>query len=68
VLYLNEDWARDDGGELRLHLDAAEAGKIQDVLPVGGTLVLFLSEHFAHEVLPANRERLSLAGWFRTRG
>ena len=68
VLYLNEDWARDDGGELRLHLDAAASGKIQDVLPVGGTLVLFLSEHFAHEVLPANRERLSLAGWFRTRG
>ncbi len=67
VLYLNENWAREDGGELRLHLDAGKAGKLADVLPVGGTLVLFLSERFAHEVLPGKRERLSLAGWFRTR-
>jgi SM-20-related protein len=68
VLYLNENWVRADGGELRLHLDAAEPEKFQDVLPVGGTLVLFLSERFAHEVLPAKRERISLAGWFRARG
>lgn len=67
VLYLNENWTREDGGELRLHLDAAEAGKFEDVLPAGGTLVLFLSERFAHEVLPAKRERLSIAGWFKTR-
>jgi SM-20-related protein len=68
VLYMNENWARQDGGELRLHLDAAGAGKFEDVLPVAGALVLFLSERFTHEVLPAKRERLSLAGWFRTRG
>ena len=67
VLYLNENWAREDGGELRLHLDAGQTGQFEDVLPVGGTLVLFLSERFTHEVLPARRERLSLAGWFRTR-
>jgi SM-20-related protein len=68
VLYLNENWERENGGELRLHLDASETGKFEDVLPVGGTLVLFLSERFAHEVLPAKRERLSLAGWFKSRG
>jgi len=67
VLYLNDNWAREDGGELRLHLDAGEKGEFEDVLPVGGTLVLFLSERFAHEVLPAKRERLSLAGWFKSR-
>jgi len=67
ALYLNEDWTREDGGELRLHLDAGETGKFEDVLPVGGTLVTFLSARFAHEVLPAKRERLSLAGWFKTR-
>jgi SM-20-related protein len=66
VLYLNENWGREDGGELRLHLNAGE-GKFKDVLPIGGTLVLFLSERFAHEVLPGKRERLSLAGWFKTR-
>lgn len=67
VLYLNENWTHEDGGELRLHLDAAESEKFEDVLPVGGTLVLFLSERFAHEVMPAKRERLSLAGWFKSR-
>ena len=67
VLYLNENWARQDGGELRLHLAEAESGKFEDVLPVGGMLVVFLSERFVHEVLPAKRERLSLAGWFKTR-
>jgi SM-20-related protein len=68
VLYLNENWAREDGGELRLHLDAGETGQVADVLPVGGTLVLFLSQRIAHEVLPGKRERLSIAGWFKTRG
>jgi len=65
VLYLNEAWSADDGGQLRLYL---EDGGHADVLPEGGTLALFLSERFAHEVLPASRERLSLAGWFRRRG
>lgn len=30
-----------------------------------GTLVVFLSEEFEHEVLPAKRDRYSIAGWFR---
>ena len=42
-------------------------GRSFDVLPRGGTLVVFLSDRFPHEVLPARRERLSLAGWFRRR-
>jgi len=29
--------------------------------------VIFLSARFAHEVLPAKRERLSIAGWFKSR-
>ena len=32
-----------------------------------GTFVAFLSADFEHEVLPARRERLALAGWFRRR-
>lgn len=63
VIYLNRDWQADDGGALRLHLPD---GPI-DVPPVGGTLVLFLSDEIEHEVLPARRERLSIAGWFRRR-
>ena len=66
VLYLNENWKPGDGGELRLYLDGHGAG-FEDVLPLGGRLVIFLSGRFAHEVLPAKRERLSIAGWFKTR-
>ncbi len=63
VIYLNEAWSPADGGALRLHTDAGEV----EVLPEGGTLVLFESARFEHEVLCARRERLSVAGWFRRR-
>jgi len=68
VLYLNDGWENGDGGALRLFLGDGENAEHVDVHPAGGTLVLFLSERFAHEVLPAKRERLSLAGWFKSRG
>jgi SM-20-related protein len=64
VLYLNSNWKAQHGGALRLHLDE---DKSLDVLPLAGRIVFFLSAKFWHEVLPANRERLSLTGWFRTR-
>lgn len=63
VLYLNEDWAPGDGGEL---LIATPGGDVR-VEPRGGTLVAFLSQRFKHEVLPAARTRRSLTGWFRLR-
>ncbi|MGH8629269.1 MAG: 2OG-Fe(II) oxygenase [Burkholderiales bacterium] len=65
VLYLNDAWAAVDGGALRIHLDPPERNV--DILPQGGVLVCFLSERFEHEVLPAGRDRWSVAGWFRTR-
>lgn len=68
VLYLNDDWQASDGGALRLYLDAAGAGPWIDVLPCAGTLAVFITEGRWHEVLPANRERMSLTGFFRTRG
>ena len=70
VLYLNDNWQEDEGGELRLHLNEAasnNASKYIDILPIAGRLVLFLSADFWHEVLPATRNRISLTGWFRTR-
>lgn len=66
VLYLNEDWQLEDGGELVIYAPNSTV-EITRVLPQMGTLVLFLSEEFPHEVLPARRERFSLTGWFRTR-
>ena len=65
VLYLNEAWTTRDGGMLRIYLPKNQSS---DILPLGGTLVCFLAERFEHEVLPATRERLSIAGWFRRRG
>lgn len=64
TLYLNPDWQAEDGGQLRLYLDASTH---VDILPEAGTLVCFLSAEFLHEVLPAQRERLSITGWFRQR-
>ncbi len=63
VLYLNDDWQVGDGGELCLY---TEAGPIH-VQPRGGSLVLFLSARFEHEVLISQRPRCSMAGWFRRR-
>ena len=63
VVYLNEAWTAADGGELGVYTDARRIC----VLPAGGTLALFESARFEHEVLAAGRERLSVAGWFRRR-
>jgi len=64
VLYLNRDWRTETGGQLRLYLPQ---NPHVDIYPTAGTLVLFLSAEFDHEVLLATRERLSVAGWFRRR-
>lgn len=64
VTYLNPGWASTEGGELVLYRDDQDRDGIK-VQPLMGTLVLFLSEEFPHEVLPASRDRYSIAGWFR---
>jgi SM-20-related protein len=64
VFYLNDAWQPSEGGALRLHLPD---GGWHDIAPLGGTLVLFLSADFEHEVLPATRRRLSIACWMRQR-
>jgi len=67
ILYLNENWHSEDGGQLRMYLDKKDENRFIDISPQAGTLVVFLSSDFLHEVLPAKRERLSVTGWFRTR-
>jgi SM-20-related protein len=59
ICYLNEDWKKEHGGQLRIYLPE---GPI-DILPVAGRIVCFRSDQLEHEVLPATRERLSLTGW-----
>lgn len=65
VLYLNEDWDDENGGEMVLYSDSQPAQILRRVMPERGTLAVFLSEEFPHEVLPANRDRYSIAGWYR---
>jgi SM-20-related protein len=62
-LYLNPNWDESDGGALRLY----EGERTFDVYPHAGTFAIFRSDAIAHEVLPAQRERFSLTGWFKRR-
>ncbi|HPE60651.1 MAG: 2OG-Fe(II) oxygenase [Thiothrix sp.] len=78
VLYLNPDWQDGDGGELVVHAPRPEQAarlpglalpatgtELVRVQPLAGTLVVFLSEVFPHEVLPVHKPRYSVTGWFR---
>ena len=65
VLYLNEHWQADWGGQLRLWPSPQAQEAVVTVPPLGGTLVAFLSEQIPLEVLAAHHERYSIAGWFR---
>lgn len=64
VVYFNSGWTNTDGGELVLYKNDCDREGIK-VTPLLGTVVTFLSEEFPHEVLAANRDRFSIAGWFR---
>jgi len=73
LLYLNEEeYDPDvDGGCLRVHFDsggdflpAGEAPIFQDVDAYGGTLVIFESNRFPHEVLDTVAERFAVVGWY----
>lgn len=66
VLYLNDEWTPQDGGELVIY--DLDDNQLATVAPQGGRLVVFLSEQFPHEVLPTHKERISIAGWFRVNG
>ena len=64
VVYLNPDWLPENKGELVLYKDNSDQEGIK-VTPSFGTVLVFLSEDFPHEVLLTNRDRYSIAGWFR---
>ncbi|GHG76274.1 SM-20 [Alishewanella longhuensis] len=60
VSYLNNV---EQGGELQLF--DAEDRLLSTITPTATGLLLFESERFPHQVLPAIDERYSIAGWFR---
>lgn len=65
VAYLNPDWNTENGGELVIYSEHQADQEVFRVNPEEGTVVVFLSEEFPHEVLPAKVDRYSIAGWFR---
>ncbi len=65
VCYLNEQWQAGDGGELVVWPQPRSRTVVACVQPQAGTLVCFLSERIPHEVQVTQRDRYSIAGWFR---
>lgn len=67
VLYLTPDgWRAGDGGQLRL---TPRGGKMREVAPAAGTLVLFDAETVGHEMAPVVKPgHLAVVGWFYAEG
>jgi len=64
VSYFNPNWQPGDGGQLLLYAPD-DGALLETVQPGYGQTVIFLSERFPHEVVPAQRDRYSIAGWYR---
>jgi SM-20-related protein len=64
VSYFNPNWQPDDGGQLLIY-DLESADLLETVQPSYGQTVIFLSERFPHEVIPAQRDRYTITGWYR---
>jgi SM-20-related protein len=61
IMYLNEDWKENDGGELCIH----HSDHVQNISPVNGKSVFFKSSELEHEVLLTNKPRMSITGWLK---
>jgi len=61
IVYLNDGWAKEDGGCLRVwHGDDSAL----DIAPALNRLVLFRSNSLAHEVLSSSKVRHAASVWF----
>jgi SM-20-related protein len=61
ISYLNKDWKEEDGGQLQVY----QGEGIQTIMPQAKTAVFFKSDEMEHEVLKANRQRMSVTGWLK---
>ena len=61
ITYLNEDWLATDGGQLQVY----QNDTMQQIQPRSQTAVLFKSDETEHEVIKANRSRMSITGWLK---
>lgn len=62
IMYLNEDWQPNDGGELCVY----PFGKAQIISPLNGKCVFFKSDQLEHEVLLSHQPRMSITGWLKS--
>ena len=62
ISYLNNDWTERNGGQLMIHHDNKAA---QSILPTNCKTVFFQSDILEHEVVKANRPRMSVTGWLK---
>ena len=62
VLYCNEHWRAEDGGQLRI-LDE-RGGCWRSVTPHAGRLILFLVKDCLHKVEPCHATRFALTNWW----
>jgi SM-20-related protein len=61
ITYLNEDWQYTDGGQLQVY----HQNTVTQIQPNTQTAVLFKSDETEHEVIKANRSRMSITGWLK---
>ena len=61
ISYLNDDWIESNGGQLIVYQDKGN----NSILPTNQKTVFFQSDEIAHEVVVANRSRMSLTGWLK---
>lgn len=62
IMYLNDGWVKEDGGELKIHQNV----EIQIISPENQKCVFFKSNELEHEVLVTNVSRMSITGWLKT--
>ena len=63
IMYLNESWDKQDGGQLRMYPFPLSRVPI-DIDPIAGRLVIFSSIHMVHRVLPSYKKRHCFTLWF----
>ncbi len=62
IMYLNDDWQLQDGGELCIY----HSSSLQNIAPENGKSVFFKSSELEHEVLVTNKPRMSITGWLKS--
>jgi SM-20-related protein len=61
ICYLNDDWVATDGGQLVIYQNDTS----QSIMPNAQKAVFFKSDEMEHEVLLANKPRMSITGWLK---